>query len=128
MKPITIGIQIFLAGCISLILAWMFLFPADSRYGFKYVMWKQGFNSFFDAKVVYSLLNVDPDLRASLIGADRNKIKAIFPDVKEDKYVNQYQAYYAKYLKDQDLFWLGESAWVVIFKDNRVAEFKLLKG
>ena len=127
MKYLIIGIQIFLGFCASLILAWIFIFPADSHYGFQYVMWKHGFG-FFNAKIVYRLLNTDPDLRQSLIGTDRSKIKTIFPDAKETINANQYQAYYSQYLKDQDFLWLGESSWAVIFKDNKLTAFRMMKG
>lgn len=103
------------------------LHSEDSHhFNMKYRMWKLGWTD-YDPKFV-RFLNVDVDLRHSLVGEDLESVERLFPDLRSKKKANEYQGYYAEGIEHRDYYWIGDTAWTVQFENGRLVEFHLWKG
>lgn len=93
----------------------------------KYIMWKLGWAQ-VEPETTLQYLNVDVRFRQYLRGKTKSEVKKWFPDLRPPSEANEYQQYYAQFLKEMDFLWIGESAWGIEFQEGKVKRFHLWKG
>jgi hypothetical protein len=95
----------------------------------RYLLWRAGLFP-FDAKVVYAQMVSDPKRDALVVGLTVDELKERFGEVRtRQEATAEYQRYYSdRILLDEEIRWLGDSAWLVVLKNGRVTELRLMKG
>lgn len=100
---------------------------SDSK-GPRYIMWKVGLWP-FDPEVVYRSMVTDRNRDALVIGLTAKELEIKFGLLRNRQTATKYQRFYSdQYPKEQEIAWLGDSAWMVIFENGRVIVLCLEKG
>lgn len=97
------------------------------RTNLKYNLWKIGLVKYETGKPL-KYINVDVDFREYLKGKSKEEIKKWFPELVEPMRGNGNQLYFTNEVMRMDFLWIGKSNWGIEFKDDKVAEFHLIKG
>ena len=123
-RAIVVGVLL-----VALITVWiLFLESADSHHlSPRHFLWKHGLWP-YSPEVALRYFNVDRELRLSLNGKTRSEITKWFPRLIPPAQADDYQRSYNKDVEDLDFLWIDDSAWGIVFEENRVKEFRLLKG
>lgn len=93
----------------------------------RYIAWKMHLAP-YDPSVTLRFLNVDSNFRRSLKGKTLSKVLKWFPDLRPPEKANNYQKYYNHLIDEFTFFWIGDSAWGIIFENGKLKDFILLKG
>jgi hypothetical protein len=91
-----------------------------------YRLWKVGLFPYHENFIAF--LNVDPDFRERLLGADLSSVKRLFPDLRATSQGDGYRGYYSDHQHGEESYWIGGTPWFIEFKDGRVTDFHLWKG
>ncbi|HLX60911.1 MAG TPA: hypothetical protein VKX17_06475 [Planctomycetota bacterium] len=121
-----------LLSCLGLLLvplltfaAWT-SFPADNHHGPRYVLWKLGLYA-FNPRTVYGCMVADANRDSLVLGLTVEQLEQRFGLLRTKETANDFQRSYQRDLPD-DIRWLGDSNWVVIFSNGKVAKLDLMKG
>jgi hypothetical protein len=123
------GAGLLLAALLLAAFVWLAVLPpADSR-GPRYVLWKLGLAQ-FDEHVVYLAMVQDTDRDSLVLGLSELELTKRFVTVRSpQRGLSSEQAYYTKtYFPSSEVRWLGESQWMVVLREGRVASLHIMKG
>ena len=103
------------------------LYNRDDAMSLRYILWKKGLHPRPDDIFLHALLTDQYGKNEIIRGKTKEEIKDLFPDIHEQS-VNKYQKIYDKDLTGQDYVWIGESAYIIEFKDGKAERLSIMKG
>jgi len=111
------------------IAVWFGITERNDPRGPRYILWKYGIFS-FDPTVTYQAMVGDSESEKLVIGLTVPELKRRFGNLRtRAESTAGYQKYYSdRFFLDQEILWLGDSAWLVVVKDGRVQQLRLMKG
>jgi hypothetical protein len=111
------------------IAAWFGITDRNDPKGPRYILWKYGIFS-FDPTVTYQAMVGDREREKLAVGLTVPELKHRFGNLRtRAESTADYQKYYSdRFFLDQEILWLGDSAWLVVVKDGRVQQLHLMKG
>jgi hypothetical protein len=109
--------------------AWSSLPDREDHRGPRYVLWKHGLLP-FDPTVVYPAMVGDVDRDRLVVGLTMDELRSRFGVLRSRaESTVEYQRHYADhFFVDQQVVWLGDSAWLLVMSNGRAASLHLMKG
>lgn len=110
--------------------AWWLIFTipgwSSDSYAPRYLLWKCGVLG-VPSDIVYEAMLGDSDRNDIVRGLTRTQVAKAFAVESNKSTLTDHQSMYENQISE-DHMWLGDSWWVVLFRDGKAYEIRLFKG
>lgn len=126
-KQFAFFITVLISATLAFWLWWVCANKTGEFHEVQYLLWRNGVFR-FDPTVVYYGMIGDKNREDLVVGLSVSELESKFKLLRPVDDATSEQEYYSKQLEGQDVRWLGDSHWLVIFKNGRATELRLMKG